>query len=179
MTSKEDALRLTLEALEEMQNAIYNIEGEHVIGLSYAIEQADVAQPAITALKEALAKTALEPVQEPHEYDWSMLEAAKESLREHMARIKELEAALAQQAQEPFAWCIDSQNSADWCFAKTESGARSNATLMDTGCFKTEPFPLYTAPPQQPAQEPVCPECKAGVLYECVACSCNNYPPKA
>jgi len=30
----------------------------------------------------------------------------------------------------------------------------------------------------QPAQEPVCPECKAGVLYECVACSSNNYPPK-
>ena len=27
-----------------------------------------------------------------------------------------------------------------------------------------------------PAQEPVCPECKAGVLYECVACSSNNYP---
>jgi len=26
------------------------------------------------------------------------------------------------------------------------------------------------------AQEPVCPECKAGVLYECVACSSNNYP---
>ena len=34
--------------------------------------------------------------QEPHGYDWSMLEAAKESLREHMARIKELEAALKQ-----------------------------------------------------------------------------------
>tara|TARA_R110000868_G_scaffold10561_5_gene51440 strand:- start:1438 stop:1767 length:330 start_codon:yes stop_codon:yes gene_type:complete len=30
----------------------------------------------------------------------------------------------------------------------------------------------------QPAQEPVCPECKAKVLYECVACSSNNYPPK-
>ena len=28
------------------------------------------------------------------------------------------------------------------------------------------------------AQEPMCPECKAGVLYECVACSSNNYPPK-
>jgi hypothetical protein len=28
----------------------------------------------------------------------------------------------------------------------------------------------------QPAQEPVCPDCKAGVLYECVACSSNNYP---
>jgi predicted Fe-S protein YdhL (DUF1289 family) len=24
--------------------------------------------------------------------------------------------------------------------------------------------------------EPVCPECKAEVLYECVACSRNNYP---
>ena len=46
---------------------------------------------------------AQEPVQEPHEYDWSMLEAAKESLREHMARIKELEEALAQPAQEPVA----------------------------------------------------------------------------
>ena len=30
----------------------------------------------------------------------------------------------------------------------------------------------------QPAQEPVCPECKVGVLYECVACSSSNYPPK-
>ena len=30
----------------------------------------------------------------------------------------------------------------------------------------------------QPAQEPVCPACKAEVLYECVACSNNNYPPQ-
>jgi hypothetical protein len=30
----------------------------------------------------------------------------------------------------------------------------------------------------QPAQELVCPECKAEVLYECVACSSNNYPPQ-
>ena len=34
--------------------------------------------------------------------------------------------------------------------------------------------PLYA----QPAQEPVCPACKAEVLYECVACSNNNYPPQ-
>ncbi len=27
--------------------------------------------------------------------------------------------------------------------------------------------------------EPTCPECKAAVLYECVACSSNNYPPAA
>ena len=25
--------------------------------------------------------------------------------------------------------------------------------------------------------EPICPDCKAAVLYECVACSSNNYPP--
>jgi len=30
-----------------------------------------------------------------------------------------------------------------------------------------------------PVQEPTCPKCKAGVLYECVACSSNNYPSKA
>jgi hypothetical protein len=34
----------------------------------------------------------------------------------------------------------------------------------------------YTHPPQR--TEPTCPECKAVVLYECVACSSNNYPPK-
>ena len=26
--------------------------------------------------------------------------------------------------------------------------------------------------------EPICPDCKAALLYECVACSSNNYPPK-
>jgi hypothetical protein len=31
----------------------------------------------------------------------------------------------------------------------------------------------------QPEQEPTCPECKAAVLYECIACSSNNYPPAA
>ena len=35
---------------------------------------------------------------------------------------------------------------------------------------------LRTALEQQ--AEPVCPECKATVLYECVACSSNNYPPQ-
>ena len=26
--------------------------------------------------------------------------------------------------------------------------------------------------------EPTCPDCKAAVLFECVACSSNNYPPQ-
>jgi len=33
-------------------------------------------------------------------------------------------------------------------------------------------------PVAQPEQGPTCPECKAAVLYECVACSSNNYPSK-
>ena len=36
---------------------------------------------------------------------------------------------------------------------------------------------IHKALEQQQA-EPVCPECKAAVLYECVACSSNNYPPQ-
>jgi hypothetical protein len=35
---------------------------------------------------------------------------------------------------------------------------------------------INTHPPQR--TEPICPECKAEVLYECVACSSNNYPPQ-
>ena len=35
-----------------------------------------------------------------------------------------------------------------------------------------------TALLEQQQAEPVCPECKAAVLYECVACSSNNYPPQ-
>ena len=45
------------------------------------------------------------------------------------------------------------------------------ATLFGT-------LPIYDNTPLQPAQEPVCPACKAEVLYECVACSNNNYPPQ-
>jgi len=54
--------------------------------------------------------------------------------------------------QEPFAWCVDSENSADWAIAKTKEGAEVNAKLMDAECIKTAPFPLYTTPPAaQPA----------------------------
>ena len=31
---------------------------------------------------------------------------------------------------------------------------------------------------EQQQAKPTCPDCKAAVLYECVACSSNNYPPK-
>ena len=26
--------------------------------------------------------------------------------------------------------------------------------------------------------EPICPDCKAALLYECIGCSSNNYPPQ-
>jgi len=38
-------------------------------------------------------------------------------------------------------------------------------------------FRAYFEQPQR-SQEPLCPECKAEILYECVACSRNNYPPQ-
>jgi len=45
-------------------------------------------------------------------------------------------------------------------------------------CGTAEAIAVVEKALAQPAQEPVCPECKAGVLYECVACSSNNYPPQ-
>jgi hypothetical protein len=44
--------------------------------------------------------------------------------------------------------------------------------------FYEETVDALKAALEQPEQEPTCPECKAAVLYECVACSSNNYPPK-
>ncbi len=62
---------------------------------------------------------------------------------------KAMSAVVAQPApvQEPFAWCVDSENSADWAIAKTKEGVEVNAKLMDAECIKTVPFPLYTTPP--------------------------------
>jgi hypothetical protein len=45
------------------------------------------------------------------------------------------------------------------------------------GCRFYSHYNCATLPAAQP--EPTCPECKAAVLYECVACSNNNYPPVA
>ena len=81
-----EALKLALDALENHCG-------------NYKLDDAgcDRHDKAIAAIKAALAQ----PADNPYGYDWSMLEAAQESLREHMARIKELEAQLAQPAQEP------------------------------------------------------------------------------
>jgi hypothetical protein len=67
-----------LEALELLQNAIYNIGGEHVTGWGYANDAADSAEKPITTLKAAL----VEP-QEPG--FWGRVAARQAS------RIKQLE----------------------------------------------------------------------------------------
>ena len=77
MTPQErKVMELALEALEGMQNAIYNIGGEHVIDLNYAVEKADVAEQAITALEKALAK----PKQKPMAWKLVPIEPTREML---------------------------------------------------------------------------------------------------
>jgi hypothetical protein len=82
-----------------------------------------------------------QPADNPYGYDWSMLEAAQESLREHMARIKELEAQLAQPAQEPVAWVC-------------EGCASDEKHAIDYWQEDVDDIPigtlLYAAPPQRP-----------------------------
>ena len=63
MTPQErKVMELALQALESMQNAIYNISGEHIEALNYAVKKANVAEQTITTIKEALAKPDQEPV---------------------------------------------------------------------------------------------------------------------
>jgi hypothetical protein len=66
------------------------------------------------------------------------------------------------ESQEPF------------CYVYKENG--EDFFAPKDGYYPADAKPLYTHPPQR--TEPVCPECKAEVLYECVACSRNNYPPQ-
>lgn len=40
----------------------------------------------------------------------------------------------------PFAWCIESLDSADWCWSASVEGVKLNAELLDPGCTPSEPF---------------------------------------
>ena len=74
---------------------------------------------------------------------------------------------LAQPEQEPMAWINAEKRTFEW----------NGPVLWNTPTVAVlDKIPLYTHPPQR--TEPICPECKAEVLYECVACSSNNYPKK-
>jgi hypothetical protein len=52
-----------------------------------------------------------------------------------------------------FCWCIESENSADWCFAADREGVLSNAKFLDPSCIPSEPFKLYRFPPAITAKD--------------------------
>ncbi len=75
-----------------MSNALRTAAQQALEALEYHVEQTRPihrTSETITALRAALAES---------ERDWSLLEATQESLREHMAEIQRLRAALAQPA---------------------------------------------------------------------------------
>ena len=90
-----------------------------------------------SALRKA-AQQALDALENEFNPDWDQIEALQESLREHMAEIHRLRAALAepQEPVEPVAWlstdCIGERY---LCFSKP----------LDNDPVQ----PLYTAPPQR------------------------------
>jgi hypothetical protein len=71
------------------------------------------------------------------------------------------------ESQEPVAYINVEERKLEW--AKPMSWNTPTTVKLDK-------ISLYTHPSQR--TEPICPECKAKVLYECVACSSNNYPPQ-
>ena len=91
---EREALKLALEAAEI---GLANLTSYQSAPIGPSIHEYGQAVRALIEVREA-KKALAQPVQEPYGYDWSMLEATQESLREHMARIHELEAALAQPA---------------------------------------------------------------------------------
>ncbi len=123
MTTLREAAQQALEALETC-DAAHPSDG----GQQWYDEK--LVEPAITALRAALAESGR---------DWSLLEATQESLREHMAEIQRLRAALAQQAepvQEPFGYLWPTGRHPEFRFTQQK---RDGADGM----------PLYTASPQR------------------------------
>lgn len=70
-----------------------------------------------------------------------------ESIRMAIAELSRLKTPYSK----PFCWCIESKNSADWCFSADENGVIENAKLLDKDCEQSAPFPLYTHPAKQKA----------------------------
>jgi len=91
---------------------------------------------------------------------FAKLVAAKERLEYPMREVQRLGQEIE---QEP---CVH---------AKNPKGCYRVRCQVGDKCVDDE-MSFRTTPPQR--TEPICPECKAEVLYECVACSSNNYPPQ-
>jgi len=111
------------------------------------------------------------------EYILEAITALKERLLE--ASMREVQRLGQEIEQEPVAWRLNGESSfghgkvfGDWKSGNPPADVADLASVDKNWSLEF----AYTTPPQR--TEPICPECKAEVLYECVACSSNNYPPK-
>jgi hypothetical protein len=148
--TKDEALKLALEALENL--IIYDYSGQPDNGIDLA------GAEAITAIKEALAQLAQEPVAwgvfegNLHDIFFTQAEAQKMAeLKGSHAEVRPLYTA-PQPAQEPFGWYSAQEDEfmTDKIYKEHE---RLNSYTHIHGKFD---LPLYTTPPlAQPAQEPV------------------------
>ena len=153
------ALKMALEALEGMQNAIYNITGEHVIDLNYAVKKADVAEQTITAIKKSLAQPEQDntyiyasslatAIWQKHYMKESPKFALLDTTEGVLTQIDNMTCGLvrekpAQQEQEPVAW-----------FRKLFSPEIGEFFDYKDGAFAREAdskgwTPLYITPPQR------------------------------
>lgn len=102
------------------------------------------------------------------------LRQAAKTLQVEVVKLKQM---LEQQQAEPVAFItplMEQQMFEDWC---PYDGNPDPRTVWAAAIEAVNGLLLGASPPQQQS-EPTCPDCKAAVLYECVACSSNNYPLK-
>jgi hypothetical protein len=183
--TKDEALKLALDAL-----LLNNVEWKSLAdsgdaGYWRAEDQAHYKQTSgvIDAIKEALAQPEQGPVA------WGIVASntgricqvtldADEVAGHKPEYIKPLYTSPPQRqpAQDIDYWYFryhETLNKLNSVLAQPEQ----NLTCKSTQARLAACWRYVKAQPEQ-EQEPECPECKAVMLYECVACSNNNYPPR-
>ena len=139
MTALREAAQQVLEALYQAREFTELYDTEHAAAVNAQCHEN------ITALRAAL--------EQQDERDWSLLEATQESLREHMAEIHRLRAALAQQA-EPVAVAERERIAAQWdgcvahqldTFGPVDIGASIRAGELVEPAQQVEPVATLTA----------------------------------
>ncbi len=111
---------------------------------------------AITALKAALADGDNLSPTEPFSPDWDRIQPLQENLREHMAEIHRLRAALAEPVQEPDVpeTNFGNMEPVAWLWQHRETGRTrvlmpDERTATDVAAAWDVVGPLYLAPPQR------------------------------
>ena len=182
MTDKE-AMKLALDALEDFGNHDNACPQWPTYSEPEKYPKCNCGyDDAITALKERLAQ----PEQEPVAWrDVIVVNLVREGINKHRARelaehFIKLTTPPAQPAPVQDGWILvpvtltNDMTSAMADALEDPNNERSSWDLAEN--MWQAMLPKVPTPPQR--TEPTCPECKAEVLYECVACSSNNYPPK-